>query len=95
MVWDFGDGLGSVNKSDLSFDYLFSKYGTYTVSLTASNSSCSTKYELKTPVFERPVASYTYNRNDECVGGDVNFKTSTFIQSSLFGVVCDFDEDNS
>ena len=95
MVWNFGDGLGSVNKSDLSFDYLFSKYGTYTVSLTASNSSCITKYELKTPVFERPVASYTYTRNDECVGGDVDFKTTTIMQSSLFGVVWDFDEANS
>lgn len=95
MVWDFGEGLGSITKSDLSFDYLFSKYGTYTVSLTASNSTCSTKYELKTPVFESPKASYTYSRTDECVGGDVKFNTTTTMQSSLFGVVWDFDEANS
>ncbi len=95
MVWDFGDGSGSLNKADLSFDYLFSKYGTYTVSLTASNSTCSTKYELKTPVFERPVASYTFTRTDDCVGGNVNFKATTTMQSSLFGVVWDFDEANS
>ena len=95
MVWDFGDGLGPINKSDLNFDYLFSNYGTYTVSLTASNSTCSTKYELKTPVFERPTASYTVTRTDECVGGDVNFNTTTKMQSSLFGVVWDFDEANS
>lgn len=91
MIWNFGDNSGDKTISKMDFGYKYSKYGTYTVVLNAIKYGCSSSAQNKVTVFENPKVGFTYSGGG-CVGDKVTFSNTTVMNSSLFGVVWNFDE---
>ncbi len=94
MIWNFGDNSGDKTISKLDFGYKYSKYGTYNVVLNANKNGCFSTAQNKVTVFENPKVGFTVS-GGTCVGDKVSFNNSTVMNTSLFGVVWNFDENSA
>jgi PKD repeat protein len=69
--WDFGDGTALVTGSNLSNPsrtHVYTNPGTYTVTLTASNSTCGISTSVKTVCIEAPpIPNFSLNQESACV----------------------------
>lgn len=94
MIWNFGDNSGDKTISKMDFGYKYNKYGTYTVVLNAIKNGCSSTAQNKVTVFENPKVGFTYSGGN-CMGDKITFTNTTVMNSSLFGVVWNFDENGA
>ena len=94
FLWNFGDGNPDTSFNGSRFDYIYSKRGNYTVQLEGTENGCSGIFTLRFNVFEQPVASMIYD-SVVCVGEEIDFKSGTQMQTALFGVRWDFDENDA
>jgi len=78
-VWDFGDGNTSASANPT---HTYSSAGNYTVSLSASNTTCDAA--VATQILHIPViADFTADAQDVCMGDNVVF-TSTSVNASTY-----------
>jgi PKD repeat protein len=73
-AWDFGDGQTSTLPSPV---HLYATYGTYTVTLTVTNSyGCSGFYSKNVVIYRNPTADFSF-QNSFCPAGVVSFSDHT------------------
>ena len=76
--WDFGDGnVLSTTRGVDTVTHAFINPGTYTVSMTAVNSCTDTTATRIIEVFPRPQASFTKDRDNVCIGQQVQFTNTS------------------
>ncbi len=94
MIWNFGDNTGDKTVSKMNFGYKYAKYATYNVMLTANKNGCSSSAQSKVTVFENPKVGFTIS-GGTCMGDKFTFSNTTVMNTSLFGVVWNFDENGA
>src|SRR5690554_668371 len=74
--WNFGDGTTSSNANPT---HSFSTVGTYTVTLSATNSAngCNDSFSETIEVFALPNPSFSFDENSGCAPLDVNFTNTS------------------
>ncbi|NRA13618.1 MAG: PKD domain-containing protein [Crocinitomicaceae bacterium] len=84
FVWDFGDGTVITTTDSIPPVYSYTTVGTYTITLTASNSyNQATATILPIIIIEGPVTTFNPSVTNGCAPQIINF-TNTTIGASLF-----------
>ncbi len=74
-AWNFGDGNSSTNNSP---NNIYGIDGNYNVRLIAiSNQNCKDTTQKSLTVYPSPAASFTINKNEQCLRGNAFIYTST------------------
>lgn len=80
-IWDFGDGTGTVTRSDTSsVCHTYNTIGSFTITITAVNSCLPPSVSTVGPIIVEgpPVVNFTMGPNPACAPANINFtNTST------------------
>ncbi len=90
-AWDFGDGFTSSLQNPV---HTYATYGTYNVSLTVTNGSCSHTRVTPVTVYNE-TADFTTSANTICVGSLAQFISTGFNQANITSYLWDFGDGNT
>lgn len=73
-VWDFGDGETLATPDATPVNHEYDTYGTYQVSLTASNADCEETFSVDVTIAPvKPIAQFSYTPDNGCLPVEVQF----------------------
>jgi len=73
-VWDFGDGQVFTTPNPEEVNHEYATYGTYQVSLTASNADCEETFTVDVTVAPiKPIAQFSFTPDQGCLPVEVQF----------------------
>ena len=88
-TWNFGDGSSKTGKTVQKDDYLLA--GVYVVTLTVeSDSGCFGTTSQKIEILPKP--SVSFNFNDTCEGGPVEFRNTSTVDKGQMSFIWDFGD---
>lgn len=94
--WDFGDGTGVATGQNAN--YQFSQTGNYDIRLAIETAEgCSNSITKSIPVFEPPIANFTFPTTSTCSNSPVSLSNSTLFQGpdSLLTYLWNLNEEMS
>ena len=94
FTWDFGDGSAVLKSDSAQVFHNYSKRGNYNVVLSALAEGCENFQSTRLSVFEQPIALLGVD-TVVCMGERLDFNTKTQMQTAIFGVRWDFDEEGA
>jgi gliding motility-associated-like protein len=89
--WNFGDGFTSVAQNPV---HIYSAFGTYSVSLTVTNGSCSHTRTIPVTVINE-AANFIVLDDTLCINQTAAFQASGFNQANISSYFWDFGDGNS
>ena len=91
-TWDMGDGKGSSNVSNPSYQY--AKEGAYKVVLKAESNGCQKQLSKIAYTFSVPKTDFQIMPSMYCQNENVQFKNTSSINNGGMGSLWSFDESN-